>query len=113
MFHVVGEQHAGIGIKIPFMRTPLVSTGKSYGAICNVCTTINTSLPKDVVEKLERRVIAPQICAMYATVCSPPEPYTEGHLDGFLKRNADEGEKTLKLVRSWLEAYQREDAART
>jgi len=113
MFHVVGEQHAGIGIKILFMRRPLASMGKGYHAICNTCTTINTHLPKDVVEKLERHVIPAQICAMYVTVCNPPEPYTEGFLDEFLGRHTDAGEKTLKLLRSWLETYQREGAART
>lgn len=113
LFHVVGEQHAGIGIKIPFMRRPLVSMGKGYEAICNTCTNINTILPKDVVEKLENRVISAQICAMYATVCNPPEPYTDGFLEGFLARHADSGEKTLMFVRSCLEAYRREDAAGT
>ena len=113
MFHVVGEQHAGIGIKIPFMRRPLVSTGKGYQAICNTCANINTVLPTNVVEKLEGRVIPAQICAMYPTVCSPPEPYTQGFNEEFLARHADVSEKTLKFIRKCLEAYRREDTDRT
>ena len=106
--HVVGEQHAGIGIKIPFMRKPLASTGKAYQAICSTCTNINTILPSDVFHKLEQRIISPQICAMYAAVCDPPQPYTEGFVDQFIGRHPEAGERTLAFLRKCLEAYRRE-----
>ena len=50
-FHVVGEQHAGLGIKIPFARKPIASTGKQYFLICNNCTLIAKKLPKEAVHE--------------------------------------------------------------
>jgi hypothetical protein len=108
VFHVVGEQHAGIGIKLPFASKPLVSVGKGFHAICNTCTMINTQIPRQVVEKLERGVIPLEISNMYATVCNPPEPYTDGFLDVFLALFSDSGERTLAFARKCLEFYHRE-----
>jgi hypothetical protein len=107
-FHVVGEQHAGIAIKIPFMKKPLASTGKGHQAICNTCTTINTVLPIDVVRKLEAGIIAPQLCGMYATFCDAPEPYTEGFAAQFVERRPEVAKNILLFVKKCLEAYRRE-----
>jgi len=111
MFHVVGEQHAGIGVKVPFMRKPLASTGKGHQAICNTCTNINTLIPDDVFRKLEQGIIAPQISAMYAAVSDPPEPYTDGFAGDFIARHAEAGDKTIAFVRKCLAAYRRESGA--
>ena len=107
-FHVMGEQHAGIGFKIPFMRKPLASTGKVHQAICNTCTNINTVIPDDAFRKLEQGIIPTQISAMYAVVCDPPEPYTDGFAENFLGRHPEAGDKTIAFVRKCLVAYRRE-----
>lgn len=111
MFHVIGEQHAGIGIKVPFIRKPVASTGKGYHAICNTCTTINTQPPKGVVRKLEKGIIAREICSTYGLVCESPEPYTEGFTEDFIAFNPDADEAAVAFVRQCLQHYRREFGA--
>jgi hypothetical protein len=91
-FHLVGEQHAGIWIKVPFARKPIASSGKGYQLICNTCTTIATQLPRSAVAKLEAKVIPHEICDAYRRLEICPEPYTDGYVRPFMSslENANE-----------------------
>ena len=108
--HVVGTQQTGVGIKLPFARRNLISTGRGYQAICNSCTNISSVLPKEVVQQLENGIISAQICAMYAGVSDPPEPYTQGFLERFLASNQGASEKLLAYLKTILGHYRREVA---
>ena len=114
-FHVVGEQHAGIGLKIPFMRKPLVSTHKQCLAICNKCTNISTELPRDVISKLESGLIPAQFFRMYALVCGDLLPYKDGFIDKYIEMLRESmgissvvRKKEIALVQSFLESYRPE-----
>jgi hypothetical protein len=105
--HVVGEQHAGIGIKIPFFSKPLVSTGKGYHALCNTCTWINSKLTQDMVYKLKGGILPIEITNLYhdLKMLDAPAPYSEEFIQAFLASLSKERDSVKKYIESILRHY--------
>ncbi len=110
--HVVGEQPTGPGIKVPFMRKPLATLSKSYTLICNNCTQIAGAVPKDVVAKLENRIMPTELCepldAFFGTIPDAPPTYTKEFPRFYLSINPDEDEETKSYFLWILSLYKRE-----
>jgi hypothetical protein len=113
-FHVAAEQHAGLYVKLPFTSDPLASTGKSYMALCNTCTTINTHLPEPLAKRMRMRVLPTQVCNLYTQVCGQgePRPYSEEFIKGWVEGIPEDRSDLRKCVSLVLRAYALEtDAA--
>lgn len=50
--HVLVDQPYGVGIGIPFMKRPLVSSHRGYFLACPTCGTLNLRLTKDQAKGL-------------------------------------------------------------
>lgn len=60
-FHLLGSEHAGLGIQLPFVGT-VASTHKRYGLLCNNCTVMSGVYGYDLLQKLESRVLPSYVC---------------------------------------------------
>lgn len=107
-FHVVIEQPTGVGLKLPFARKPLATTGKDFGLICNDCTCTTGITGRRLVDMLERRIVPRQICEAidryYESVADAPKAYTAG----FAAFVADQFDGDSDLIASFLSVYSRE-----
>ncbi len=106
-FHVLGSEHAGLGINIPFMGT-VASTHKRYGLLCNNCTVMSGIYGYDLLRQLESRVLPPAVCApldRFLSVRSDaPLGYSQGFVGFMCRVNPDWANEA-----TWLSAYQRSD----
>ena len=79
-WHVFGEQPAGVGVQLLFMRKPLTSTHQGYHLICNNCTMIARQLSKQAIRKLENRIVPAELSdsidAFLAIAPDAPKAYT-------------------------------------
>jgi hypothetical protein len=111
-FHFVGEQHAGLGIRIPFARKPLVSTGKAFYFVCNTCMTLVGQLSNDAVAKLQNRILPEEIgnaCdAFYSIAPDAPPPYAKGFAEHFLLACGAPDQETRDYLLVLLSRYRRE-----
>lgn len=107
VFHVAAQQHAGLGIKVPFTNEPLASTGKGYHALCNECSTINSQLTEEMVLKLESGVLPAQICNLFMKVCKPdvPAPYSPAFVAQWVEGIPVERADLRKYIGSVLRCY--------
>jgi hypothetical protein len=60
-FHLLGSEHAGLGVRLPFLGT-VASTHKRYGLLCNKCTVLSGVYGYDLLQKLESRVLPAYVC---------------------------------------------------
>jgi hypothetical protein len=107
VFHVAAEQHAGLGIKLPFTSKPLVSTGRGYHALCNDCTMINSQLTEEMVQKLRRKVLPSQICNLFLQISKPdlPAPYSAAFIEQWVQGTTADRPDLRKYVGSILKCY--------
>jgi len=83
MEHVAWEQPIGRGIKLPFAKKPLATTGKDKGIMCNWCTTF-ASLPAGIIEKLEMGIVPREITEAI-------EKWSKGYWLNFVEDKREEG----------------------
>ena len=82
--HVAIEQPTGVGIKLPFTRKPLASTGRDFGIVCNNCTCTTGISGREIIESLERRVVPRQICEGIDRFCSGMPGFVPAYTEGFV-----------------------------
>ncbi|MEW4530452.1 hypothetical protein [Maioricimonas sp. JC845] len=106
--HVVVEQPTGLGIKLPFARKPLATTGKVFGLVCNDCTCTTGITGHRFVDMLEHRVVPRQIFEAidrYIEMCpDAPRAYTEAFAAFMAQHCGNES----GLIASFLAVYSRE-----
>ena len=107
-FHVVAEQPTGLAIKLPFSRKPLVSTGKEFGLVCNNCTATTGISGRRFVEKLERRIVPREICAVVDRFLEVTPGAPKAYADGFASFIGQIFEGNAGLVASFISVYSRE-----
>src|SRR6266542_647060 len=91
-FHVVYEQPYGTGIKIPFTRRPLWSTGMAYQVVCGPCTMVNGRLEAADVNKLATNMLPKSIWTAYPAIHLLYSPgYYEKHRSELLGDSPDPG----------------------
>lgn len=107
VFHVAAQQHAGLGIKVPFTGETLASTGKGYHALCNDCSTINSQLTEEMVLTLESGVLPAQICNLFMKVCKPDvqAPYSPAFITQWIDGIPVERADLRKYVGAILKSY--------
>lgn len=107
VFHVAAEQSAGLGIKLPFMSQPLISTSKGYYALCNACTTVNSQLTDEMVRFLRNNTLPAQIRNLFPQICKAgmPTPYSEKFIDGWVESVAADPPCLRQRIRSTLNCY--------
>lgn len=104
-FHLVGEQATGLCVKIPFMKTPLASTGKGFHIICMTCTTINGRIERGDVIKLQSNIIPKGVFRAYPAIHGFYQPeFIKDCRQYFCPENPERAE----TAESWLRAYKLE-----
>lgn len=108
-FHVVVEQPTGLGIKLPFARKPLATTGRDYGLVCNSCTTTTGITGRRFLEMLERRIVPREICnaidRFLEAIPNAPKAYTGG-FTAFMLQQFQQGDPDL--ISSFVSVYSAE-----
>jgi hypothetical protein len=106
-FHVVVEQPTGLGIKLPFARKPLATTGKDYGLVCNSCTSTTGITGRHLIEMLERRVVPRDICAAIDRFLEGIPNVPNAYAEGFTAFMAQQFEGESDLVATFVSVYSR------
>ena len=106
-FHLLGSEHAGLGLQIPFMGT-IASTHKRYQLICNNCTVTSGVCGYNLLKELESRVLPASICTRldrFLSICGKAPP---GYSNGFLAFMCQLDPEYANEA-AWISAYRRYD----
>jgi hypothetical protein len=106
-FHVVGSEHAGLGIRFPFIGT-VASTHKRYGLICNLCTTTSGVIAYNLLRYLEMRIVPNYVCEpldRFLAVRPDAVPGYSRNFTAFMCAVDPE----FAHEATWIAAYRRED----
>ena len=106
-FHLLGSEHAGLGIQIPFMGT-VASTHKRYGLLCNNCTITSGIYSYDLLKHMESRVLPASVCDVLDRFLSAVPNAPLGYSKRFTAFICEVNPDFLNNA-TWLAAYRRHD----